>query len=339
MAAIRTPDVTQAESEQIAQAAQGTSIEDINAAKNLRFWIIELTDPITVVSLSPKATQALDEKPMEFIRAVHQAFYEQNGVDPLGVARMNPEVLRYVADNEKIGSEALSMRQAASSVEQIQSPLDRLVQQVGRRVLVAAGREDVQIIFDPGAGLNAFVPTEFGADEIYVGPELVLTAMTDDQLACVIGHELAHIEAGHATSDSWLNLGKDLLATTASVAAAAAIAYSYQGQRQLSQSDIDASNNMGKLTTFVLADAPLRIGGWDRGQEEEADALGLYFATQAGYAPAACAQFMMSMLQTEAASGEAEGAWWWRTHPVTSERVVALQKLAVEAEAGTLKPR
>ena len=96
---------------------------------------------------------------------------------------------------------------------------------------------------------------------------------------------------------------------------------------------------MGQLTRFLLADVPLRVGGWGRRQEREADAVGTYYAWRAGVDPQACVDFMMRMSRVERAYGKDKGFSWWRTHPVAAERVVRLRKTAEQIRLGTLEIR
>ena len=333
--ATRIP-IPDASTEEIALAEREApaSAEALANGANRRFWQIALEDPANQGKLPAELREVIRERGAG---SVAEAFGDlarrQWNLDGPDIAGVSPSLLRSLASTSP--EDAGQYLTAAAAIEELQAPVIRKVENVARRVFLAAERSDLAIVVDAQVGMNAFAPVRFGADRIFVGPLLALHATDDDELACAVGHEVAHITEGHTESGAWANLGRTTLSTLVAVAAAAAAAQANDG-RPLTTGQIEGAMALGQLTTFLLADVPLRLSGWQRGQEREADAVGLFFAAKAGFDPEACARFMLRMGQLERLEGGAEVSWWV-VHPPTGERVVLLRKLAVESRAGSLR--
>ena len=78
----------------------------------------------------------------------------------------------------------------ASALEHIRTPLVRRMTRVAERVTEAAGRRDLIFTLNPSMGLNAGALMGLNSHRIEVGPQLVLLAETDDELAFVLGPKL-----------------------------------------------------------------------------------------------------------------------------------------------------
>lgn len=333
--AIPLPSVGELEQLSAEQEMGAASLSDLEHDASIRYWEIFLTDERTHAALTSEQREALAEVPLrEAAERMHRSFSASAGFDVVEAARISPRVVRGIAASAEpqVASQLYGM---AATLDNLQEVVHDRIRLVGGRILESAGRRNVALLPEPEVGLNAFVPVEFGSDRVYVGTELALSASSDDELACAIGHELAHLTQGHTTSGAWVNVGKLTISIAATAALAVAMANANDGE-PLSQGQIDAALQAGQLAGFVLSDVPLRLGGWFRGQEREADAVGLYYAWRAGYRPEACANLMIRMGRNAAANGGAEGIWWWNVHPMSSERVVILRKLAEQARAGVL---
>lgn len=333
---VAIPRASKVETKAVEVELTGTSRDELEHGENLRFWEVFLTDPTVVAGFDETQRSLLSTTPIRDVaEAMHATFRERTGAQVLDLVRVSPAVLRELAI-EAPPEPARSLYVVADAAETFQVVIHRRIEEVGRRVTTAAGRSDIQILPDASIGLNAAAPVRLDAREVYVGTELAVALATDDELACVIGHELAHITEGHTSAGAWAEVGKRVLAGVATGAAMVAIAYANQGQ-PLTQSQIDGAVSLGKLTRFALADVPLRVGGWERGQERGADAVGLYYAWKAGFSPDACPDMMTRIARHAHARGAEDGFWWWKSHPIHAERVVILRKLAASARAGTLE--
>lgn len=320
------------------QELTGPSRSDLEHGENLRFWEMFLTDPTVVAGFDEPQRTFLSTAPLHDVaEAMHANFREKTGAQALELVRVNPDVIREFARDAQPET-ARQMYAVAEAAEAFQIVVYRRIAEVGQRMTGAAARPDIRIVPDASVGLNAAAPVRLEAAEVYVGTELAVALATDDELACVIGHELAHITEGHTSAGAWAGVGKKVLTGIVAGAAVVAMAYANQGQ-PLTQSQIDGAASLGRLTRFALADVPLRVGGWERSQKREADAVGLFYAWKAGFAPEACGEMIARIARHANARGGEDGFWWWKTHPVNAERVAILRKLAVSARSGTLERR
>ena len=164
------------------------------------------------------------------------------------------------------------------------------------------------IVDDPS--INAFA-TRGGVVAVNAG--LILNVDSEDELAAVIAHELAHVSQKHIermqarSASGSLMTGLGILATMIAAAydptiaqAALMSTIAFQGQQQLAYS---------------------------RQMETEADRIGLRLLTAAGYDPSAMGSFLAKLERFSSSENE-EIIAWLRTHPLTRERVSNVMELA-----------
>lgn len=142
--------------------------------------------------------------------------------------------------------------------------------------------------------------TTFG--KIIVAEGLMRFVKSDDELAMILGHELAHLTQGHvtrgATNNVLLNIG--------SIIAGSFIPGG------------DAVTNLfGQMV----------LNHFNQDQEREADKVGLRYAYNAGYDPQAAAYVMRRMAEEVP---QTANAGFFSSHPSSVERFATLQR---EAEA------
>lgn len=138
--------------------------------------------------------------------------------------------------------------------------------------------------------INAFTT---GGRYIYVYTGLIRAIQDDSELAGVLGHELAHIDAGHigrsANQAGWMGLGALVAAATVSRDDRSKVADGYQRGR----------------ATF------------SREYESEADVLGVVYSRRAGFSPRGLANFF----DRQAAANSTYGVSpWLIDHPFDYER-------------------
>lgn len=151
--------------------------------------------------------------------------------------------------------------------------------------------------------INAFA-LPGGKIGVYKG--LLNVAETPDQLAAVIGHEVAHVRANH---------GKARL--SASMAGQAGLLI---GQIALSTS-ISSSRNRNVMAALGLGIQFGVLMPYGRGQESEADIIGLDLLAQAGFDPRASTQLWRNM----AAANKGAPPELLSTHPAPSTRIRDLE--------------
>lgn len=155
-------------------------------------------------------------------------------------------------------------------------------------VVLAAGEESVN------AG------TTFG--KVMVSEGMLKFVNSDDELAMIVGHELAHQTLGHvsrgAMNSVLLNLGS-------------AIAGSF----------IAGGETVASLFGQMM------LNHFNQDQERAADHLGLRYAYDAGYDPQAAAYVMRRMAEEVP---ETANAGFFSSHPSSVERFATLQREAEE---------
>ncbi len=180
------------------------------------------------------------------------------------------------------------------------------VQRVGRRIAMAVGSdlptaEWEFVVFDEPKTINAFA-LPGGKVGVYSG--LINLAASDDELAIVMGHEIAHVTARHGSE----RMSKGVAAAVLGMA-------------------VDAYSKESKNHDLVLAAYGIGAGGamlkFSRDNESEADYIGIRYAAKAGYDPRAAVTFWQKM-EKEGKGGAMPA--FLSTHPSHERRIADLQQ-------------
>ncbi|ROH86164.1 M48 family peptidase [Pseudomethylobacillus aquaticus] len=141
---------------------------------------------------------------------------------------------------------------------------------------------------------------------------------TDDELAQVMGHEIAHALANHGAEKMSMQILSQIAVAAVAVAATSGDANATPRQRQYNQQTAHSAAGLAAAAFITLPNS--------RGAESEADKLGIELAAQAGYDPAAAVTLWEKM---GAANNSASGqqADFFSTHPSSDKRIEALQAL------------
>lgn len=124
--------------------------------------------------------------------------------------------------------------------------------------------------------------------------------LTDGELAMVLGHEMAHALREHA---------RERIAKNAATSLGAGILVQLFGLGQVGQT----------LTDYGAQLLTLRFG---RGDESEADLVGMEIAARAGYDPHAA----VSLWQKMSRAGKGSPPQWLSTHPSDASRIAQLER-------------
>jgi hypothetical protein len=162
--------------------------------------------------------------------------------------------------------------------------------------------------------INAFCMAG-GKMAVYTGL-LEKVTPTDDELAQVMGHEIAHAIANHTAEKMSVDILTKIAVATATVAVVASDRSPTQQQRS---SNANAAQNVAILAGAAFVTLPN-----SRGAETEADKLGIEIAAQAGYNPAAAITLWEKMME---ATGDKSKSDFLRTHPSSPKRIESLQAL------------
>ena len=193
----------------------------------------------------------------------------------------------------------------------MRGPQAAYVERVGKRVAVQSGLSNAGGDFTVTL-LNSPVDNAFAipGGYVYVTRQLLALMNSEAELASVLGHEVGHVAARHASKRNTRSTIGGLLAA---------------GVGAVTKSDI-ASRAAGFGTQLYTL-------GFSRGQEYEADGLGVKYITAAGYTPYAAADMLAELndqtqLQGMIAGRSGNGPTWMSTHPNGADRVTRAQKLA-----------
>lgn len=150
--------------------------------------------------------------------------------------------------------------------------------------------------------INAFAAP---GGTVLVTQGMLKLVVNEAELACVLGHEIAHISRRHHISV----MQKSLLLE----AGASAIQIKSEGRKS-------GSSMVPDSRTWALNEGKeLFTRGLDRSAEQQADEDGVLLAARAGYDPAACLNFMQRLASLKTDSGPLEALY--KTHPPASDRV------------------
>ncbi|MBM4221839.1 MAG: M48 family metallopeptidase, partial [Gammaproteobacteria bacterium] len=159
------------------------------------------------------------------------------------------------------------------------------------------------VVFDVPQ-INAFA---MAGGKVGVFAGLYKIAKTDDQLASVIAHEIAHVTAKHVHEKLSRELAVSAVGTVGMIGGLAGGA---------SGLTVEALSQVYGLTTGVTGFA------FDRDKEREADYVGLMYMARAGFDPQEAVK-VLEALEAESANDPVQPAFL-STHPSHPERIVKL---------------
>jgi predicted Zn-dependent protease len=196
-------------------------------------------------------------------------------------------------------------------VQRVKRVAERVIEAAKRRY-PGAGLEDynweVVLIDDDSA--NAFA---LPGGHIGVHTGLLPVAQDDNGLAIVLGHEVAHVLAGHSGE----RLSQHLLIVGGTVIGVVALGDEDDTTQQVAMAALGVGTQLGIVLPY------------SRLHESEADELGLFIAAQAGYDPDAA----IGLWQRMAQASDAGSMEFLSTHPDPQRRIEHLRSLLPEARA------
>ena len=175
----------------------------------------------------------------------------------------------------------------------------------------------VRVVSDPT--LNAFT---FGGGLLYVHAGLIARMENEAQLAMVLGHEIAHVTEKHVTK------GIEQAYTTQLIGSSAVVAGASTGILPTG----DALN--------VAYDASMNaaVNGHGRGQEREADKVGMDYMVKAGYDPRE-GPITFELLLKEHGDQSRLANFFYGSHPNNVDRYETLSALVKDKYASDVKDK
>ncbi|AWB10095.1 Peptidase family M48 [Thermodesulfobium acidiphilum] len=178
------------------------------------------------------------------------------------------------------------------------------VSEIGSRLVAVCDRKDLPYSFKI-VNINQVNAVSFPGGFIYVYKGLLNFVKSDDELACVLGHEIGHVCRRHVVK----NIEKEFYADL------------------LLQIFFARSSSLTKYIARLTEN--LVMLGYSREEEYEADHYGAIYAYRAGYNPCAMITFM-ERLKTLEKNSFGKAYEIFSDHPATEERIKRLQELDKE---------
>ncbi|WP_245454319.1 M48 family metalloprotease [Aquabacter cavernae] len=201
--------------------------------------------------------------------------------------------------------------------------LKALIQQVVERLVAASERPDLKyrVTVLNSAAINAFALPD---GSLYVTRGLLALANDTSELSSVLSHEMAHVIARHAS------IREDQVKQAVLVSRVI--------------SDVVNDPDLGAL---AMQKSRMSLASFSRGQELEADAIGVGIAARAGFDPYGASRFLTDMGRQSALKNASVGGMssttpdmdFLSSHPATPERIsIAIanaRQYSVASGAGT----
>jgi len=189
------------------------------------------------------------------------------------------------------------------------------VERVARRLIAQVNVPNAQwevVVFDDPTP-NAFA---LPGGKIGVHTGILPIAQTDDALAAVLGHELAHVTLRHGGQ----RVSQQLAVAGVAAVTDVALAMNEVRQRESIMTGLGVGASLGLVLPF------------SRSNEYEADRYGLYYMARAGYDPEAAIGFWQRM-KAYADQRGGKPPEWLSTHPADENRIAQIRQLIPEARA------
>lgn len=205
-------------------------------------------------------------------------------------------------------------------------PQASYVESVGKTIATQSGlsnaRGDFTVTLLNSPVNNAFaIPGGY----IYVTRQLAALMNNEAELAGVLGHEVGHVAARHAAKRQSAATRNSLLGALGTILSGALL-----GNGALGQIGQQIFSTGSQLLTLK----------YSRGQETEADNLGITYLQRAGYDPRAMSTVLQSLANQNALDASIKGSTnqvpeWASTHPDPASRVRAALSRAGSASGRT----
>lgn len=220
-----------------------------------------------------------------------------------------------IGQETQLGAASFADIKAQRKVSQ-DPQMNATVTRVGTRIAKVVGNAmpNAQwefVVFDDDTP-NAFA---LPGGKVGVHTGIFKIAQTDDELAVVMGHEIAHVTARHGSE----RMSQGLLMAAGGVALDIALKDKDSGERNAWLAAYGAGATVGVMLPFSRLD------------ESEADEIGLRYAARAGYDPRAALDFWKRMKAES--EGKSKPPEWLSTHPSDDTRIRKLERfmpIAVE---------
>jgi len=183
--------------------------------------------------------------------------------------------------------------------------LQAYITQQGKRMTAISDRPgDYGFTIVDSPVINAFATPD---GHVYFTRGIMAYFNDEAQFTGVLGHELGHITAQHGKKQQRNSILSSILVGVATIA---------------------SPNLLGRIAQPAAQLVSLK---YSRGDENEADALGVKYSTKVGYDASHMANFFQTLERTEQQSGSSTPAFL-STHPNSADRYQRVKQLAAQAQ-------
>ncbi len=215
------------------------------------------------------------------------------------VATKRQDLMVYSTDQEVKMGRSLSA-QIEKHYTVIQDPeLNDRLDQVAQRVTAVCDRKELLYrfgIIEDEEDKDMVNAVSLPGGYIYVFKNLMKTAETDDELAAVVAHEVAHVVARHSIKRLQAIWGYNALTLLA-----------------VGAGDPELASGVQQAYLHLLM-------GYSQEDELTADQIGARYTKEAGYDPEAMITFLEKLRQIDKKESP-RSYTYWRTHPYVSSRI------------------
>jgi predicted Zn-dependent protease len=185
------------------------------------------------------------------------------------------------------------------------------IEQLGQKIAMQAG-EDIPFKFSFQL-VNMIEPNAFSlpGGYIYVSRGILPILNSEDELATILGHEIAHVVRRHSARQ----MNKSIVPTILTIPGLLIGGL--------------ISQELGNIINAPInAVGQVYLASYSRGQENEADEIGVLLAAKAGYKPKSLGKALGQLDKVvELYTGEESKSSIFDDHPYTPERVKNIQEL------------
>ena len=203
------------------------------------------------------------------------------------------------------------------------SETESFFKDLSRPLISAAGLEpsNVNVVMLNDPEINAFVAT---GQTVYIYSGLIMKADNANQLQGVIAHELGHVAGGHAIRSGEGEKAAASISILSLLLGAAALA---AGAGNAGFGIIAAGQQLAQNNYLSFS----------RAQESSADSAGASYLSKAGISGKGTLDFFKKLENQEFRLAIAQTDSYARTHPLSSERIAALEQ-RYKADPAWAKP-
>ncbi len=185
-------------------------------------------------------------------------------------------------------------------------PRVQRVRRIGERIAAVANRSDFQWEFNviESDQVNAFC---LPGGKVFFYTGILKLTSNDDQIATVMGHEIAHALARHGAE----RMSMQMLAQAGAIALAVGTRDSSPAERAAYLGAYGLGSTLGVMLPY------------SRKHEHEADEIGIYLMWKAGYNPHEAVKFWKKMAKLSEGKAPPE---FLSTHPSDASRIKAIEE-------------